>query len=176
MSSCLLSVIAQSERCKLPVLLYEKHMSFALCMGMGEPGSAALKLADSWRKTAIWKRNHMKEHIVQEKATSNVWAKDWKLAFQKKQWRESTEIELKPQFFILKNTFSLVRRFLTQHLLKEEPFCILFFTIEVEHPDHKLLASQWFTFLPVVMAFASISSLLGGLFCLLTFRGIVQWT
>lgn len=61
----------------------------ALCRGMAELGSAALQLADSWRKTAIWERNHMKEHIMQEKATSNVGAKDWKLPFQKKQWVES---------------------------------------------------------------------------------------
>lgn len=38
------------------------------------------------------------------------------------------------------------------------------------HVDHKLLLSQWFTFLALVMAFASISSSLGGEFSLPALR------
>lgn len=53
----------------------------------------------------------MNEPTMQEKATSNVGGKDWKLAFQKKNSEENqTENELKPEFLIFKYTFSLVPR------------------------------------------------------------------
>lgn len=53
----------------------------------------------------------MKEHVMQEKNPSNVGAKDWKLAFQKKTVRRiKQKLNSNLSFSMFKNTFSLVPR------------------------------------------------------------------